>query len=171
MRRKSFISPCKQINTDMLFKNIHHESSHCKSMAVEEPPFKLHRTKIFGMSTDLDFGRTQGRWSMTTKSSAGKKFQFDSRERCRSFAADEHTTPLSRLRFLKVATIDRNPTSDSFKNNSMFSLKELLAARPNTSYNYSIEDSEGDHLRPLTNAIGTRFRPRHSRALTKEAAH
>lgn len=83
MRRKSFISPCKEINTEQLFKNIHFESAHCKTQAAEDINFKLHRTKIFGGSTQGDMNCSQSRWLVvsTTKNSASRNLRIRTESR------------------------------------------------------------------------------------------
>lgn len=50
MRRKSFISPCKEINTDQLFKRMHSRPANCKPPCSEDDTSLRYR-KISSANT------------------------------------------------------------------------------------------------------------------------
>jgi len=71
MRRKSFISPCKELNTDQLFKKVHLKPANCK-LAISPDASSLwyrHNSNAGGFTRSQNYLRQHTPKNTTASSS------------------------------------------------------------------------------------------------------
>lgn len=166
MRRKSFISPCKEINTDELFKRVH------LSPANYKPPHALpdHSLRVGRLSTALSsttYTHSQlhpGNLPKNTVSSSTKHANSNYLRISQLLAThwDRNKTSDCEEQHIRPRILNMTTTHPNMNRSSSYhrnhGSKENYELRPFTTGDSNDEESLEGSIRPVTGALNVRIR-------------